>query len=233
MTFCEGPPREGVIRLRCAYLELCTAISSRKRVLPHGGHPLKYAASDSTMGQRRVGAVLAAIHAIEGHHRITRAKEPLLISDAASYQAEYQCLPTIRKEKRQSLVTCACLRTASYLLVVCGAMHCHLPHGVPTGHDAAHRLRYLHALSYPHILLRITQSSMIYLCIILLLIRHIVTDIEIHAFRGIPNSDNRLSFTEGKARPCPWCGFLRLSTNAMLENQDCHKIQREQIYNQQ
>src|SRR4030095_1549933 len=69
MTFCEGPPREGVIRLRCAYLELCTAISSRKRALPHGGHPLKYAASDSTMGQRRVGAVCAAIHAIEGHHQ--------------------------------------------------------------------------------------------------------------------------------------------------------------------
>src|SRR5262245_43967181 len=68
MTFCEGPPREGVIRLRCAYLELCTAISSRKRALPHGGHPLKYVASDSTMGQRRVGAVCAAIHAIEGHH---------------------------------------------------------------------------------------------------------------------------------------------------------------------
>src|SRR5262249_35003056 len=70
MTFCEDPPREGVIRLRCAYLELCTAISSRKRALPHGGHPLKYAASDSTMGQRRVGAVFAAIHAIEGHHRV-------------------------------------------------------------------------------------------------------------------------------------------------------------------
>src|SRR5215471_15208440 len=69
MTFCEGPLREGVIRLRCAYLEPCTAISSRKRALPHGGHPLKYAASDSTMGQRRVGAVLAAIHAIERHHR--------------------------------------------------------------------------------------------------------------------------------------------------------------------
>src|SRR5215510_725758 len=66
MTF-EGPPREGVIRLRCAYLELCTAISSRQRALPHGGHPLKYAASDSTMGQRRVGAVFAAIPAIEGH----------------------------------------------------------------------------------------------------------------------------------------------------------------------
>jgi len=56
------------MRLRCAYLELCTAISSRKRALPPGGHPLKYAASDSTMGQRRVGAVLAAIHALEGHH---------------------------------------------------------------------------------------------------------------------------------------------------------------------
>src|SRR5215813_12955622 len=70
MTFCEDPPREGVIRLRCAYLELCTTISSRKRALTHGGHPLKYAASDSTMGQRRVGAVFAAIHAIEGHHRV-------------------------------------------------------------------------------------------------------------------------------------------------------------------
>src|SRR5215471_11907993 len=68
MTFCEDPPREGVIRLRCAYLALCTAISSRKRALPHGGHPLKDAASDSTMGQRRVGAVLAVLHAIEGHH---------------------------------------------------------------------------------------------------------------------------------------------------------------------
>jgi len=71
------------------------------------------------------------------------------------------------------------------------------------------------------------------LCIILLLIRHIVTDIEIHAFRGIPNAYNRLSFSEGKARPRTWCGFLRLSPNAMLENQDRHKIQREQIYNQQ
>src|SRR5215475_4535839 len=84
MTF-EGPPREGVIRLRCAYLELCTAISSRKRALPHGGHPLKYVASDSTMGQRRVGAVCAAIHAIKGHHPAlhygvkSRSHEQLLV----------------------------------------------------------------------------------------------------------------------------------------------------------
>ena len=65
------------------------------------------------------------------------------------------------------------------------------------------------------------------LCIILLFIRHIVTDIEIHAFRGIPNAYNRLSFSEGKAHFRPWCGFLLLSQNAMPENQDRHKIQCE------
>ena len=35
---------------------------------PHGGHPLRHIVVDSTMGQMRVKAALAAIHAIEGHH---------------------------------------------------------------------------------------------------------------------------------------------------------------------
>ena len=68
ITCCEGPSRDGVIRLRCAYLKLCASTSSRKRALPHGGHPLRNAALDPTIGQMRVEAAFAAIHAIEGHH---------------------------------------------------------------------------------------------------------------------------------------------------------------------
>src|SRR6516225_10654384 len=68
MTFCEGPPRDGVVRLRCAYLELYSAISSRERVLQPGGQPLRNAVLDSTIGQMRVEAAFATIHAIEGHH---------------------------------------------------------------------------------------------------------------------------------------------------------------------
>src|SRR5215471_7853619 len=71
------------------------------------------------------------------------------------------------------------------------------------------------------------------ICITLLLIRHMITDIEIHAFRGIPHADNRLAFSEGKAHPGTWCGFLCLSPNAMLENHDSWKIQREYIQHQQ
>src|SRR5437588_6119427 len=56
--------RDGVIRFLCAYLERGSSISSRKRALPPGGHPLRNAVLDSTMGQMRVEAAFAAIHAI-------------------------------------------------------------------------------------------------------------------------------------------------------------------------
>src|SRR4029450_9137429 len=39
-----------------------------KNTLPHGGYPLRSAALDLTIGQMRVEAAFAAIHAIEGHY---------------------------------------------------------------------------------------------------------------------------------------------------------------------
>ena len=45
-------------------------------------------------------------------------------------------------------------------------------------------------------------------------IHHRVTQVEIHAFWGLSNPDNRLSFFEGKAslRPRGGCGLLSLKT---------------------
>src|SRR5438477_108715 len=55
------------MRLRCAYLERGSSRASRKRDPPHDGHPLRHSALDAIIGQRRVEAACAAIHALEGH----------------------------------------------------------------------------------------------------------------------------------------------------------------------
>jgi hypothetical protein len=54
---------------RSSYLARRSSLSSRKRALPPGGQSLRNAALDSAIGQMRVEAAFAAIHAIEGHHR--------------------------------------------------------------------------------------------------------------------------------------------------------------------
>jgi hypothetical protein len=50
------------------YFQATSSLAHWTRVLSHGGHPLRHIVVDSTMGQMRVKAALAAIHAIEGHH---------------------------------------------------------------------------------------------------------------------------------------------------------------------
>src|SRR5438445_7141054 len=54
---------------RSSYLTRRSSLSSRKRALPPGGQSLRNAALDSAIGEMRVEAAFAAIHAIEGHHQ--------------------------------------------------------------------------------------------------------------------------------------------------------------------
>src|SRR2546422_10519216 len=53
---------------RSSYLARRSSLSSRKCALPPGGQSLRNAALDSAIGEMRVEAAFAAIHAIEGHH---------------------------------------------------------------------------------------------------------------------------------------------------------------------
>ena len=49
-------------------LPTTSSLAQWTRALSHGGYPLRHTVVDSTMGQMRVKAALATVHAVEGHH---------------------------------------------------------------------------------------------------------------------------------------------------------------------
>src|SRR5207253_850468 len=65
---CEGPPRAGVMRLRCVDRERCAAPSSRQRARPPDGHPLRYAGLAALIGLMCVAAAFAALTTLAGQH---------------------------------------------------------------------------------------------------------------------------------------------------------------------
>ena len=76
---------------RSSYLTRRSSLSSRKRALPPGGQSLRNAALDSAIGEMRVEAAFAAMHAIEGHHRksgrVVEVTTKIIFGSEAAVQA--------------------------------------------------------------------------------------------------------------------------------------------------
>src|SRR5437870_9370040 len=64
ITFCQGPHRNGVIRLRRAYTEVRRTLAHRKRALTHGAQQSRNVAIGSTTDQMRAKAALAVMCAL-------------------------------------------------------------------------------------------------------------------------------------------------------------------------
>src|SRR5712691_3044069 len=64
ITFCQGPHREGVIRLLRAHTEVRRALAHRKRALTHSAQQSRNATIGSTTDQMRAEAALAVMRAL-------------------------------------------------------------------------------------------------------------------------------------------------------------------------
>src|SRR5919197_3009179 len=64
ITFCQGPHRDGVIRLLCTHTEVCRALTHRKRALTPGAQQSRNAAIGSTKDQMSAKAALAVMCAL-------------------------------------------------------------------------------------------------------------------------------------------------------------------------